>query len=381
MVKMKSFLVILLIILLFTLVSCQDQQNDSVEENGNHDYENSEQEDIIEFEEDEDPIEDHESDKEGEENASQEDTKEEVVNPEEVNANELGDVMVLMYHHISEPEDTWVRTPDNFRQDLQNLYDLDFRPVSIEDYAKGKINLEAGMKPVVLTFDDGRQNNFNMIEDQTGEWIIDPDSAVGILVDFHEENPDFPLEATFFINGGTPFGQEEFVRDKLEFIVANGMDIGNHSYTHANFTDLDAEELQRELGRLTKMVREYLPDYDVNTLALPFGSRPGKEELQTYLHRGGYDDIIYEHIAILEVGWQPYFSPYHINFDPLKIQRVRASEMNVDNVGMYDWINHFETGNRRPFISDGSKNTISFPKEHYEYFNESMETDRKANPF
>ncbi len=287
MVKMKSFLVILLIILLFTLVSCQDQQNDSVEENGNHDYENSEQEDIIEFEEDEDPIEDHESDKEGEENASQEDTKEEVVNPEEVNANELGDVMVLMYHHISEPEDTWVRTPDNFRQDLQNLYDLDFRPVSLEDYAKGKINLEAGMKPVVLTFDDGRQNNFNMIEDQTGEWIIDPDSAVGILVDFHEENPDFPLEATFFINGGTPFGQEEFVRDKLEFIVANGMDIGNHSYTHANFTDLDAEELQRELGRLTKMVREYLPDYDVNTLALPFGSRPGKEELQTYLHRGG----------------------------------------------------------------------------------------------
>ena len=45
--------------------------------------------------------------------------------------NELGKVMVLEYHLIGYPEDRWRRTPENFRKDLQMLYDNDFYPVSV----------------------------------------------------------------------------------------------------------------------------------------------------------------------------------------------------------------------------------------------------------
>lgn len=31
--------------------------------------------------------------------------------------NELGRVMILMYHKIGEPESVWMRSPENFRQD------------------------------------------------------------------------------------------------------------------------------------------------------------------------------------------------------------------------------------------------------------------------
>ncbi len=343
----------MILIIAVTFIGCGQENDQEVRE-----HEHTQEEEVSSSEEES-------LDEKGQEESSEEKKEKEPiekqVDPASVNANELGEVMVLMYHHIDEPEATWVRTPDNFRRDLQELYDRGFRPVSLEDYAKGNIEIEPGYKPVVLTFDDGRQNNFNMIENSAGEWEIDPDSAIGILTDFHEENPDFPLEATFFINGGTPFEQEGLVEYKLNYIVDQGMDIGNHSYTHANFNNLTAEELQYELGRLNNMVQEYLPEYEMNTLALPFGSRPKNEELMGYLHQGEYDGVPYENIAILEVGWDPYLSPFHKNFDPLKIRRVRASEMDVDGVGMYDWLGHFESGARTPYVSDGSRETISYP--------------------
>ena len=380
-VMKKKVMILMGIMLLISgvIIGCgeasEENPNDPDQSQAENDDETSQQE----MESSEDDIDETTN----EESEVEEEVEEEVVlvDPASVQANELGQIMVLMYHHIDEPEDTWVRTPDNFRRDLQELYDRGYRPVSLADYATGNIEVEPGYKPVVFTFDDGRQNNFNMIENSSGEWDIDPDSAVGILMDFHEEHPDFPLEATFFINGGTPFGQEDLVEFKLNFIVDQGMDIGNHSYTHANFNNLTAEELQYQLGRLNNMVLGYLPDYEVNTLALPFGSRPQNEDLMKYLHQGEYDGVSYENVAILEVGWDPYHSPFHQDFNPLKIRRVRASEMDVDGVGIYDWLGHFESGARSPYVSDGSKGTISFPKELEDRLGDQNSNSKKLQPY
>ena len=78
--------------------------------------------------------------------------------------NELGKVMVLEYHLIGQPEDTWRRTPENFRKDLQLLYDHNFYPVSVLDLAKRKLDIPAGMTPFALTFDDSSAGQFRYIE-------------------------------------------------------------------------------------------------------------------------------------------------------------------------------------------------------------------------
>lgn len=370
----KLFLIGIIMFLTVTFIGCDQKVTNEADTSLNNEkeeeQENSDATDNTKDQGDE-------SEQPSDQDSDKQQTESEPIDPASFNANELGQVMVLMYHHINEPEDTWVRTPDNFKKDLQELYDQGFRPVSLQDYATGNIEIEPGYKPVVITFDDGRQNNFNMIQDSNGDWVTDPDSAVGILVDFHVKNPDFPLEATFFINGGTPFEQEEWVEYKLNFIVDQGMDIGNHSYNHPNFSQLSAEELQYQLGKLNNMVTGYLPDYEVNTLALPFGSRPENEKLMQYLHKGSYDGENYENIAILEVGWDPYFSPFHQDFNPLKIRRVRASEMNVDGVGIYDWLKHFNSGARTPYVSDGSKEAVSFPEAYDNLLNEGS-TEHKT---
>lgn len=321
----------------------------------------------------------------GQEDQIQEDNEDEALEDQEeieeikeidlqvVQPNEAGQIMVLMYHHIREPEGEWSRTPDNFRKDLLVLYEEGYRPISLEDYATGNITTEAGYTPVVLTFDDGNDNNFNMIEDGDGQWVIDPNSAVAILVDFHEQYPDFPLEATFFINGGSPFGQSEFVEYKLNYIVEKGMDIGNHTNTHINFTNANAEKIQEELGRINEMVNNIIPDYEVNTLALPFGSKPKDEALRKYLVEGTYQGNPYKHVAVLEVGWDPYHSPYHESFNGATIHRIRASETKVDGVGMYDWMKALDQGGRLRYISDGDPNVVTVPKAYEDRISHELE--------
>ncbi|HAA35110.1 MAG TPA: hypothetical protein DCD97_07355, partial [Firmicutes bacterium] len=78
--------------------------------------------------------------------------------------NELGEVMILMYHEIGYPESAWRRTPENFRLDLENLYEQGYRAISLMDLVRGNIDIPAGTSPVVLTFDDGNKGNFYYLE-------------------------------------------------------------------------------------------------------------------------------------------------------------------------------------------------------------------------
>ncbi len=273
--------------------------------------------------------------------------------------NEAGKIMVLMYHNIGEEEQTWTRTVENFKQDLQTLYDKGYRPISLTDYVSGNITTELGYTPVVLTFDDGNLNNFKYLEDGT----LDPNCAVGILVGFNETHPDFPLEATFFITSSTPFKQSKYASQKMDYLIEKGMDIGNHSKDHMNFKDATAEDLQTQIGYQAEYLETFISsEYSVNTIALPYGSRPKNKDLEIYLEKGTYNNYSYQNVAILNVGWYPALSPYHIDFDSLNLPRVRASEMNVDNVGMYNYLSYYDEHKNEKFISDGNPDIVTIPE-------------------
>ena len=81
---------------------------------------------------------------------------------------------MFMYHRIGDEEDTWVRTPDNFRADLQRFYDAGYRLVSLTDVYNNNIDIPAGTSPLVLTFDDGTTCHFRWLKED-GELVVDPD--------------------------------------------------------------------------------------------------------------------------------------------------------------------------------------------------------------
>lgn len=277
--------------------------------------------------------------------------------------NEAGDVMILMYHNIGEEEAEWTRTPDNLRKDLKILYDKGYRATSLKDYVNNNIDIEAGTTPVVLTFDDGNENNFRIILDEEGEKIIDPDSAVGILEKFKKDYPDFGTTATFFVFGNNPFRQKEYLEFKLSFLVENGYDIGNHTIDHRSVKNIDDKEtIQEVIGKQIKVIEDILPEYKLSTYALCYGERPSNENLEMYLEEGIYDGTSYKNVAILNVGWNPAPSPITSKFNPLSLPRIRASEMKVDNVGLYNWLEHFEKNPQKRYISDGVKEIITIPE-------------------
>lgn len=298
-------------------------------------------------------------------NGSEEKTTE--VDLKKIKANENGQVMILMYHGIGEKEAEWVRTAENFKKDLNTLYDNGYRLISLKDYIENNIKVQAGYTPFVLTFDDGLRNNFNILE-EGGDKKIDPNCAVGIMEEFKKEHPDFGSGGTFFVYYPIPFRQKELIKEKYEFLIQNGYDIGNHSYTHENLGGLSIQDVQKALAKNVVSTREYLPEYDIYALALPFGIGP-KGDNYKYAVRGEYDGTEYNHKAVLKVGSNPAPSPVNLKFDPERLSRVRASEMKTDGVGIYDWFQYFEKKPEKRYISDGNPDTVAIPLSEAENVN------------
>lgn len=271
-----------------------------------------------------------------------------------VKANETGKVMVLMYHVIgSEAEGDWKQTADNFRRDLQTLYDEGYSLIDLLDFVENEISVPAGRTPVVLTFDDGSAGHFRYLENQDGTVAIDPECAVGIMLNFAEQHPEFGLKATFYVNA-EPFGQRQYWQAKLQELVSRGFSVGNHTYTHPKLSKLTDEQVQKELATLAMMVEQAVPGYQVRSLALPHGISPQKKELA---QEGVYQDYAYRNSVVLKVGAEPAVSPVNKGFDPLRLPRVQASSAELEK-----WLEYFRKRPEERYISDGNPATVSLPQ-------------------
>lgn len=293
------------------------------------------------------------------------------INYDELKVDELGNVPIMMYHGIHNitdneytggnvDKDGYQRTSEAFRKDLEFYYQSGYRMIRLKDYINGEIDVEAGLSPIIITFDDGLSNNIKVTGlDNDGNIIIDPSSAVGILEEFKRKYPDFNVTATFFVNGGL-FNQPEYNEKILNFLIKNGYDIGNHTNTHVDFTSADESRSIKEVGSIYNLLDKYIPSQYVNIIALPFGSPYSKNHDNfKYIMSGTYEGKDYKTEAALRVGWETEYSPFNKNFDRTFLKRIRA----YDNNGVdFDIEMNFKILEKNKYISDGDKNTIVIPK-------------------
>ena len=302
------------------------------------------------------------------------------VDPAEVEANELGEVPVLMYHRLlDEGGGRMDLTPEEFRSELEYLYDHDYRPIRTDQLVAGEIDVPAGTTPVVLTFDDSTREQFAYTDD--GE--IDPDSAVGILLEFAEEHDDFEATGSFYVLGSLFGVSDEHGADKLAHLHELGFEIGNHTLTHERLDHLDADGVQRELAQGADNIRAAVPDAEVRTMSLPLGMWPDDRELAA---RGEHEGSDYEHEGILLVGSHPAPSPFHADFDGHAVPRILPKPPSTwdpedpeELMTSGYWFDVFEQSPERRYISDGDPTTISFPEELADDLDE--EHADAANPY
>ena len=295
--------------------------------------------------------------------------------------NELGRIPVMMYHHIVNIDDNeytggnvdpdgYNRTSNAFRKDLEFYYQNGYRMVRLIDYVNGKIDVEYGKSPIVLTFDDGNADNIKVTGlDENGNIIIDPNSAVGILEEFKKKYPDFNVTATFFVTSAL-FNQSEYNEKILNFLVDNGYDVGNHTKDHNNMNNINEEETEYVVGYVYNELEKIIKDKYVNIVALPFGT-PYLSTHKNFSHikKANFNGKVYDTITTLRVGWEPDTSPFSKNFNKDFIKRCRAYDNNGKEFDIDMVFNSILKDLK--YVSDGDVNTITIPKDYEKYLNDN----------
>jgi peptidoglycan/xylan/chitin deacetylase (PgdA/CDA1 family) len=284
--------------------------------------------------------------------------------------NELGRIPILEYHLIGAENGRWTVTAGQLRADLELLWERGYRPITLHQYVDRKIDLPAGTSPVVVTFDDASPGQFGYIEEADGTLRIDPQSAVGIWLDFAKRHPGWGNRAVFCVLSGAEAGRAffgnkgiegqktEWRHRKVAFLAEQGFELCNHSLWHATLSKYDDAVVQEQIARLQLAVDSAVPGYRIRSFALPLGEWPKNRALA---RAGSWTDpktgktTSYEHDAVLLVAGGPARSPHDPEYDPLRLTRVQVwSDELVRTLDRLD-------AERSRYVSDGDPATIARP--------------------
>jgi hypothetical protein len=252
--------------------------------------------------------------------------------------NVLGRIPVLEYHLIGDRESQWSVNREHFRRDLELLYDRGYRPITVSEMVDKRIDLPAGLSPVVFTFDDAPPSQFRFVE-RDGKLETDSSSMVGIWMDFHAKHPDWANKAVmcmlpaaaaghaFFGEKGIDGQKSAWRFLKVRWLRDHGFELCDHTLWHANLAKYSDAVVQEQIARGSMAIDSAVPGYRVRTFALPLGVWPRNRALA---RRGSWTDprtrksTPYDFDAILEVAGGPSRSPFDPKFDPLSIPRVEV---------------------------------------------------------
>lgn len=276
------------------------------------------------------------------------------------NPNELGVVPILEYHELTtgRAKGGGYKYPlYGFRKDMERIYKLGYRPVSLHEFVTGRMDVPAGLSPVVITFDDALRGQLDY--DEAGN--IKPDCAVGVLEAMHAKHADWPLKATFFIipmkGSETFFYQKDYSQQKLQWLVQNGFELGNHTVHHLtgmrHFSDA---QVLAEFSGAVELIEKNVPGYNVDTLALPYGIYPKNVKLVISGESGG---VTYHNICALKAGAGPALPPASIKFNPYLIPRMIPGDGRME-IGW--WLSYLKAHKNMLYVSDGDPNTVTVPE-------------------
>ncbi len=261
-------------------------------------------------------------------------------------AASMGKVPVLMVHVVSDHDAAWTVTEARFQATLELLYAHDYRPITVAQMIDHRIDVPAGKRPVVFTFDDASPSQFRYIE-KNGKLEVDPRSAVGRWLDFSRKHPDWKPRATFCTLSGAAAGRSLFGDkgiegqqsawrfQKMRFLRDNGFELCNHTLWHANLSKYPDAFVQEQIARGQLAIDSAVPGYKVRTFALPLGVWPKNRALaQKGEWRDPKSGVVtkYNYDAILEVSGGPSVSPFDPAFSKLSIKRYAMAFNYVDTL-------------------------------------------------
>lgn len=164
-------------------------------------------------------------------------------------------IPILMYHSIAYEKGNPVRLPkEKFEEQMKYLKDNGYTTLSLSEAYDALINnVPVNEKSVVITFDDGYQDNYK--------------NAYPIL-------KSFGFKATIFVITSY-IGKGEYLNiNQLKEMDKNGIDIESHTLTHPKLGELGYNAQLKELKSSKEFLEKNL-NKKVSFVAYPYGSHNG----------------------------------------------------------------------------------------------------------
>lgn len=196
-------------------------------------------------------------------------------------------IPVLEYHMVTAQDPPDAREynvpPADFSAQLDELQRQGYTTISLRDFLRAKKGLqELPEKPVVLTFDDGYENNYTT------------------LLPLLEERG---MKATVFMVTND-IGQPGYLTwDELRDMQQRGIEIGSHTANHLPLTDMSLAEADDEL-RLSKLIMEWNRLSTIYVFSYPNGKY--NSSLLDLLQKNDYLAAVTGDAGLNTFGTHPY---------------------------------------------------------------------------
>ena len=164
----------------------------------------------------------------------------------------IAGVPVLMYHSIMYEKDNHVRMPkEMFNEQMKYLKDNGYKTISLEElYAYLKKDAPLPDKPIVITLDDGYEDNYS--------------TAFPIL-------KAYGFKAVIFIITNKVDKNSKYITlAQQKEMLAAGIEIESHTVSHQDLNTLSSEKQLVELEDSKSFLQKVL-NIDVKYLAYPYG--------------------------------------------------------------------------------------------------------------
>ena len=174
-------------------------------------------------------------------------------------------IPVLTYHHIGSGNGWLYVSEADFEQQLVYLRERGYTTISVAELAEGLSGrTKLPDRPIVLTFDDGYDDNYQ--------------AALPVLL-------RQGMRASFFVVTGK-MGQPGYLSwPQAAKMRDQGMEIGSHTVHHYTLTEINLKEMEREL-RGSRLMLESNLSITKAVFANPFGETA--PAVVTLLEKTGY---------------------------------------------------------------------------------------------
>ncbi len=207
-------------------------------------------------------------------------------------------VPVLTYHSINYEDSLIAVAPENFDRQLSYLKHNNYDVISLDELVEGiKSGKKFNHKSVVITFDDGRKDNYTY--------------ALPVLKKY-----TFPV--TIFLAANLVNNKADFLSwDEVRAMMKYNVSFGAHTRNHVHLSSIKSDEsLLDEIAGAKKTIEENI-NAPVEYFSYPYGAFNGK--VKKIVEKSGFNGACTTNIG-----------PDRFNEDAYALKRIRVKNSDTN---------------------------------------------------